>query len=211
MICVCARWPRPLPARTCRVTRVSAAAERDTPVAIFMGPVGAPRMLVAGKLRVPASPGRLLSRPRVEGLLAAMIERYRAVFVIATAGAGKTTALVQAAKLVDRPLAWVRAWRSRHPDNRAGDRRRRLAGFRACRVDDLRVDGRPCTRSGAGRSSEDDRGARSTRRELAVDRRAARQVLWVDRDSAIGGAASARYRASRAADRRDPLHAHDRR
>lgn len=38
-----------------------------------------------------------------------MIERYPAMFVIATAGAGKTTALVQAAALIDRPLAWVTA------------------------------------------------------------------------------------------------------
>ena len=51
-------------------------------------------MLVAGKLRAPPSPARLVERPRVEGLIAAMVERYPALFVIATAGAGKTTALV---------------------------------------------------------------------------------------------------------------------
>jgi ATP/maltotriose-dependent transcriptional regulator MalT len=64
-------------------------------------------MLVAGKLRIPSPPARLVARPRVEGLIAAAIERFPAVFVIATAGAGKTTPLVQAAGLVDRPLAWV--------------------------------------------------------------------------------------------------------
>jgi len=72
-----------------------------------MGLVAASRMLVAGKLRVPSAPARLVARPRVEGLIAALIEGYPAVFVIATAGAGKTTALVQATGLVDRPLAWV--------------------------------------------------------------------------------------------------------
>ena len=72
-----------------------------------MGPVGAPKMLVAGKLRAPPGPARLVERPRVEGLIAAMVERYPALFVIATAGAGKTTALARAARLVDRPLAWL--------------------------------------------------------------------------------------------------------
>lgn len=72
-----------------------------------MGPVGAPKLLVAGKLRAPPGPARLVERPRVEGLIAAMVERYPALFVIATAGAGKTTALARAARLVDRPLAWL--------------------------------------------------------------------------------------------------------
>jgi ATP/maltotriose-dependent transcriptional regulator MalT/DNA-binding SARP family transcriptional activator len=72
-----------------------------------MGSLGISRLLVAGKLRPPSVPERLVSRPRVEGLIAAAIERYSVVFVIATAGAGKTTALVQAATLLDRPLAWV--------------------------------------------------------------------------------------------------------
>jgi ATP/maltotriose-dependent transcriptional regulator MalT len=72
-----------------------------------MGPVGVPKMLVAGKLRVPPVPARLVERPRVEGLIAAMVERHPAVFVVATTGAGKTTALVRAARLVDRPLAWL--------------------------------------------------------------------------------------------------------
>ena len=72
-----------------------------------MGLVAAPRMLVAGKLRVPALPGVLVERPRVEGLIAASIERYPAVFVVATAGAGKTTALVRAARLLARPVAWL--------------------------------------------------------------------------------------------------------
>lgn len=40
-------------------------------------------------------------------MIAAMIERYPAVLVIATAGAGKTTALVRAAPLVARALAWL--------------------------------------------------------------------------------------------------------
>ena len=74
---------------------------------IGMGSAAAPRLLVEGKLRAPPVAERLVRRPRVDGLLAAMIERYPAVFVIATAGAGKTTALVQAAALIDRPLAWL--------------------------------------------------------------------------------------------------------
>jgi ATP/maltotriose-dependent transcriptional regulator MalT len=66
-------------------------------------------MLVAGKLRMPPAPARLVARPRVEGLIAGMIERQAVVFVTATAGAGKTTAVCRATALVDRPPAWVTA------------------------------------------------------------------------------------------------------
>ncbi|HEY2657006.1 MAG TPA: AAA family ATPase [Solirubrobacteraceae bacterium] len=66
-------------------------------------------MLVAGKLRLPATPTRLVQRPRIEGLIAGMVERHPVVLVSATAGAGKTTAVAQAVRFVGRPVAWVTA------------------------------------------------------------------------------------------------------
>jgi len=65
------------------------------------------RLLVAGKLRIPSAPGRLVARPRVEGLIAGLIERHPVVLVTATAGAGKTTAVSQAARVLDRAIAWL--------------------------------------------------------------------------------------------------------
>jgi ATP/maltotriose-dependent transcriptional regulator MalT/DNA-binding SARP family transcriptional activator len=64
-------------------------------------------MLVAGKLRIPTAPGRLVARPRVDGLVAGLIERHQVVLVDATPGAGKTTAISQAIRVVDRAAAWL--------------------------------------------------------------------------------------------------------
>jgi DNA-binding SARP family transcriptional activator len=63
--------------------------------------------VIRSKLKAPALPEQLIARPRVERLLATLIDRHRVVVVAATAGAGKTTAVARAAGLVDRPVAWL--------------------------------------------------------------------------------------------------------
>ncbi|MCW2943750.1 MAG: transcriptional activator domain protein [Actinoallomurus sp.] len=52
-------------------------------------------------------PSVVLGRPRVESLLARLIEQHRVVCVYASAGAGKTTAVLQAARRLNRHLAWL--------------------------------------------------------------------------------------------------------
>jgi ATP/maltotriose-dependent transcriptional regulator MalT/DNA-binding SARP family transcriptional activator len=63
--------------------------------------------VIQSKLAVPPLGERLAARPRVSGLVAELLERHPLVLVTATAGAGKTTAVVQAAALSDRPTAWL--------------------------------------------------------------------------------------------------------
>src|SRR3954447_1143481 len=63
--------------------------------------------VIQSKLAVPPLGERLAARPRVSGLVAELLERHPLVLVTATAGAGKTTAVVQAAALLDRPTAWL--------------------------------------------------------------------------------------------------------
>src|SRR3954468_10803992 len=73
-----------------------------------MRPEDRPSMpVIRSKLAVPPLADRLVPRPRVAGLIARLVDRHRPVWVTATAGAGKTTAVVQAAGLLDRPLAWL--------------------------------------------------------------------------------------------------------
>jgi DNA-binding SARP family transcriptional activator len=63
--------------------------------------------VIHGKLTVPPLPERRVERPRLERSLAALIERNRVVVVSATPGAGKTTAVAAAVRLVERPVAWL--------------------------------------------------------------------------------------------------------
>src|SRR6478672_8673383 len=63
--------------------------------------------VIQSKLAMPPLGERLAARPRVSGLVAELLERHPLVLVTATAGAGKTTAVVQAAALLDRPTAWL--------------------------------------------------------------------------------------------------------
>jgi ATP/maltotriose-dependent transcriptional regulator MalT len=63
--------------------------------------------VIQSKLAVPPLGERLVARPRVSGLVAELLERHPLVLVTATAGAGKTTAVVQAAARLDRPIAWL--------------------------------------------------------------------------------------------------------
>ena len=70
-------------------------------------PVSGPRpSLVEAKLRMPALPELLVSRPRLERDLGLLVETSRVVRVCATAGAGKTTAVVQGVASLARPVAW---------------------------------------------------------------------------------------------------------
>jgi DNA-binding SARP family transcriptional activator len=63
--------------------------------------------VIQGKLTVPPLPERRVERPRLERSLAALIERNRVVVVSATPGAGKTTAVAAAVRLVEHPVAWL--------------------------------------------------------------------------------------------------------
>jgi ATP/maltotriose-dependent transcriptional regulator MalT len=63
--------------------------------------------VIQSKLAVPPLGERLAARPRVSGLVADLLARHRLVLVTATAGAGKTTAVVQAAERDARPVAWL--------------------------------------------------------------------------------------------------------
>ena len=65
------------------------------------------RAVIQRKLAIPEVSERALGRPRLDRLLAMLVERYPVVWVAATAGAGKTTAVVQAARAIERPVAWL--------------------------------------------------------------------------------------------------------
>jgi ATP/maltotriose-dependent transcriptional regulator MalT len=63
--------------------------------------------VIRGRITPPPVACRVLARPRLAALLADLFESHRVVRVIATAGAGKTTAVRQAAERTGRPLAWL--------------------------------------------------------------------------------------------------------
>lgn len=59
------------------------------------------------KITPPPVGAAVVRRPRIESLLSRLIEQHRVVCVLASAGAGKTTAVLQAAQQLRRPLAWL--------------------------------------------------------------------------------------------------------
>src|ERR1700752_3991272 len=63
--------------------------------------------IIQSKIAVPPLATDAVDRPRLERLLADLIDNSQGVFVTATAGAGKTTAVAAAAALVGRPVAWL--------------------------------------------------------------------------------------------------------
>jgi len=65
------------------------------------------RAVIRAKVGLPPLSEARVGRPRVEALLARLIERHRTVVVAATAGAGKTTAVAAATQTLDRPVAWL--------------------------------------------------------------------------------------------------------
>jgi DNA-binding SARP family transcriptional activator len=62
---------------------------------------------IQAKLRVPSLPERFVARPRLVRSLTAVLEVHRVVVVCATAGAGKSTAVAETARALDRPVAWL--------------------------------------------------------------------------------------------------------
>ncbi|MEU1595103.1 BTAD domain-containing putative transcriptional regulator [Streptomyces sp. NPDC005708] len=65
--------------------------------------------VIQRKIIPPSIAPEVVRRPRLEELLVRLIQRHQVVCVFATAGAGKTTALLQAAQRTGRPLAWLTA------------------------------------------------------------------------------------------------------
>lgn len=59
------------------------------------------------KIVPPPSSADCIPRPRVDELLVDLLGRRRVVLVTATAGSGKTTAVVSAASVLGRPTAWL--------------------------------------------------------------------------------------------------------
>ena len=79
--------------------------------AVTQGPAAelgaAATLVIQQKLEVPPLSETRVARPRVESRLASLIESHRVVAVLATAGAGKTTAVAAAVELLNRPVAWL--------------------------------------------------------------------------------------------------------
>ena len=79
--------------------------------AVTTGPAAelgsAATLVIQQKLEVPPLSETRVARPRVESRLAELIDSHRVVAVLATAGAGKTTAVAAASELLGRPIAWL--------------------------------------------------------------------------------------------------------
>ena len=63
--------------------------------------------VIRRKIMVPPLADSVVPRRRVDTLLTGLLDQHRLVFIYASAGAGKTTAIVQAAQRLQRPLAWL--------------------------------------------------------------------------------------------------------
>ena len=64
--------------------------------------------VVEAKIRMPRIRDEAVIRPRVSDLLRARLDAFDVIWVTATAGAGKTTAVVHALQNADEPVAWMR-------------------------------------------------------------------------------------------------------
>jgi ATP/maltotriose-dependent transcriptional regulator MalT len=69
--------------------------------------VANPNWIIRRKITPPLLDASVTRRPRVEALLTRLVEQHRLAFVYASAGAGKTTAALQSADHLARPLAWL--------------------------------------------------------------------------------------------------------
>ncbi|KAA1397115.1 BTAD domain-containing putative transcriptional regulator [Aeromicrobium ginsengisoli] len=67
------------------------------------------RRVIQSKIRVPKARGSSRSRHRLNALIVARLEQYGILWIVATAGAGKTTAVVHALANSPIPTAWLRA------------------------------------------------------------------------------------------------------
>ena len=63
--------------------------------------------VIRRKMTIPPAPERLVVRERTDRLVRELIEHHRLVWVCATAGAGKTTAVTQAVSDLGRRVAWL--------------------------------------------------------------------------------------------------------
>src|SRR6185437_14418927 len=63
--------------------------------------------VIRRKIAVPPSPERLVVRERIDRLVGDLIAAHPLVFVCATAGSGKTTAVTQALPGLGREVAWL--------------------------------------------------------------------------------------------------------
>lgn len=66
-----------------------------------------PSPVIRRKITVPPSPERLVVRERIDRLVGGLIDSHPLVWVCATAGSGKTTAVAQALARQDRRVAWL--------------------------------------------------------------------------------------------------------
>lgn len=67
----------------------------------------AQRAVIESKLKVPPLPEQVVLRPRLRSLLGGLVESHRLVVLSATAGAGKTTTVVDAVDPLGCPIAWL--------------------------------------------------------------------------------------------------------
>jgi ATP/maltotriose-dependent transcriptional regulator MalT len=63
--------------------------------------------VIRSKLTPPAAPDRFSARPRLERLVARLMDRKRAIVVTATAGSGKTTVVAAATRRSKRSVVWL--------------------------------------------------------------------------------------------------------
>ncbi|GAA5122243.1 hypothetical protein GCM10023339_40360 [Alloalcanivorax gelatiniphagus] len=63
--------------------------------------------IIRGKLLVPPIPDRVVHRGRLVERLNALVDARQVTLIVATAGSGKTTAVVQAVRRSARPVAWL--------------------------------------------------------------------------------------------------------
>jgi ATP/maltotriose-dependent transcriptional regulator MalT/DNA-binding SARP family transcriptional activator len=66
-----------------------------------------PPTVIASKLEPPPPPTRLVARARLDELVNRLVDEHRVIWVCATAGAGKTTAVLQAMERHARARAWL--------------------------------------------------------------------------------------------------------
>ena len=70
-------------------------------------PSGPDPQVIRRKIAIPPVPERLVVRERIDRLLRELIEAHPLVWVCASAGSGKTTAVTQALRRLERPVAWL--------------------------------------------------------------------------------------------------------
>jgi DNA-binding SARP family transcriptional activator len=68
--------------------------------------------IIQRKLAMPPLPDHFAERPRLQRVLGDLLGRKRAVVISGTAGAGKTTAVIEATRVLERPIAWLTVDRS---------------------------------------------------------------------------------------------------